>query len=51
LEILFIAKYIILQTRVKTFIFVESNLRPTIISLAETRAKVLATEAINNIYE
>ena len=33
---------------VKTFIFVESNLRPTIISLAETRAKVLATEAINN---
>jgi sporulation protein YunB len=33
---------------VRAFLFVEGNLRPTIISMAEARARQLATEAINN---
>ena len=33
---------------VKSFIIIETNLRPTIISIAEARAKVLATQAINS---
>lgn len=33
---------------VRTFIVVESNLRPTIIAIAEARVKILATEAINS---
>ncbi|WP_353892642.1 sporulation protein YunB [Proteinivorax hydrogeniformans] len=33
---------------VSTFVFIESSLRPTIIAIAEARARVIATEAINS---
>ncbi|WP_350344416.1 sporulation protein YunB [Proteinivorax tanatarense] len=33
---------------VSAFIFIESSLRPTIIAIAEARARVIATEAINS---
>jgi sporulation protein YunB len=43
---LILAVFIFLAVR--AFLFVEGNLRPTIISMAEARARQLATEAINN---
>lgn len=44
----FIVLAVIAYCVVKTFFFIEGNLRPTIISIAEARAKLLATESINN---
>lgn len=44
----FIILAIFLFVSVRAFILIESNLRPTIIAIAEARARVLATEAINN---
>lgn len=37
-----------LYLAVQSFIFIESSLRPTIISISEAKAKAMATEAINN---
>ncbi|QNO15712.1 sporulation protein YunB [Alkalicella caledoniensis] len=44
----FLIMILFIYSSVRTFIFIETNLRPTIISIAEARAKVIATEAINN---
>lgn len=44
----FMILIIFLYLAVRAFLFVEGNLRPTIISMAEARARQLATEAINN---
>jgi len=44
----FLIIVIFLYLTVRSFIIIESNLRPTIIAIAESRAKIMATEAINN---
>lgn len=46
--IIFLSLIILMYSSVRTFIFIEANLRPTIIAIAEARAKVIATEAINS---
>jgi sporulation protein YunB len=43
---LFLVLFIYLAIR--SFVVIESNLRPTIVAIAEARAKVLATQAINS---
>lgn len=45
---LFILLAIFLYLGIRTFMVIEGNLRPTIMSIAEARAKVIATETINN---
>ena len=44
----FLIFLLFIYSSIRTFIFIETSLRPTIISIAEARAKVIATEAINN---
>lgn len=44
----FLILIIFIYLTARTFIFIEARLRPTIISMAEARAKLMATEAINN---
>lgn len=44
----FLILAIFIYLLVRAFLFVEANLRPTIVSMAEARARQLATEAINN---
>ncbi|MDD4079314.1 MAG: sporulation protein YunB [Eubacteriales bacterium] len=46
-HIKFLALILFIYLLVQTFLVIESNLRPTIIALAQARAKVLATEAVN----
>lgn len=44
----FLLLVMFLYLSVQTFILIERNLRPTIISIAEAKANLMATEAINN---
>lgn len=44
----FFVVILVLFITVRTFIFLESGLRPTIIKVAEARARIIATEAINS---
>lgn len=46
--ILFMMLILLVYSFVRTFIYIETNLRPTIIAIAEARAKVIATEAVNS---
>lgn len=46
--IVFTILILFIYSSIKTFIFIETNLRPSIIAIAEARAKVIATEAINS---
>lgn len=46
--ILFLMLILLIYSSVRTFIYIETNLRPTIIAIAEARAKVIATEAVNS---
>ncbi len=45
--IIFLTIIFVLYLLIQTFLIIQSNLRPTIIALAQAKAKVLATEAIN----
>lgn len=45
--LIFLTLILIIYLLIQTFLIIESNLRPTIVALAQAKAKVLATEAIN----
>lgn len=44
----FLLFIVIIFILIRTFVAIETNLRPTIVSIAEARAKILATQAINS---
>ncbi len=46
--LVFLFAIVFIFSAVRTFIFIETNLRPTIMAIAEARAKVITTEAINS---
>ena len=45
--IIFIILIVIILLFIQIFLFVESNLRPTLLAIAEARAKIIAFDAIN----